>query len=316
MTAPPVPMRAPMASTTTSSRMMDSATTTAPRAGRVSRPENGGAIAALRREADQEEAKDPQRPSAAEDPPPPRPREPLESTHPSHHVRDRRSLVSGPSSRRCHRFGNRSVRRPRTIWAATTTVMPLNTWVMPPVGSGKAGTNMRRRMVTAKLFSPKTSPQRAQRLRSVGPQPVLELVGEAALGEGVVGSHRYGASVRANASRRAPAKFPSQEHASHSRRNVVRTKHVKRASDGNDRGTGRTRGIVQRRAPRSRLARVRRRPARPQRLDRQAPRAHRRVARTPPTFATRSTSAARRASRSRSAAAATTSPASRRPTAG
>ena len=35
--------------------------------------------------------------------------------------------------------------------------MASNTWLIPPVGSGRAGTNIRSRIVTAKLFSANTS---------------------------------------------------------------------------------------------------------------------------------------------------------------
>ena len=52
-------------------------------------------------------------------------------------------VVSRPSSRRFQRSGSQMVRRPSTICAASTTVMASNTWVMPPVGSGSAGTNIR-----------------------------------------------------------------------------------------------------------------------------------------------------------------------------
>ncbi len=46
-----------------------------------------------------------------------------------------------------------------TICPATTTVIASNTCEMPPVGSGRAGRNIRKSTVTAKLFSANTSPR-------------------------------------------------------------------------------------------------------------------------------------------------------------
>ena len=66
-------------------------------------------------------------------------------------------VVVAPRSRRCQRSGSQIVRRPTTICAARTTVITSNTWVTPPVGSGKAGTNISSMIVTAKLFSANTS---------------------------------------------------------------------------------------------------------------------------------------------------------------
>ena len=53
------------------------------------------------------------------------------------------SVIVAPSSRRRQRSGSQIVRRPSTICAARTTVMTSNTWLIPPVGSGSAGTNIR-----------------------------------------------------------------------------------------------------------------------------------------------------------------------------
>ena len=66
-------------------------------------------------------------------------------------------VVTEPSSRAAHRFGIQTVDRPTTNWAANSTVITSNTWVIPPVGAGRAGTNIKNRMVTAKAFSAKTS---------------------------------------------------------------------------------------------------------------------------------------------------------------
>src|SRR5665213_471487 len=66
-------------------------------------------------------------------------------------------VVTEPSSRVAHRFGIQTVDRPATNWAANSTVITSNTWVIPPVGAGSAGTNIKNRMVTAKAFSAKTS---------------------------------------------------------------------------------------------------------------------------------------------------------------
>ena len=68
-----------------------------------------------------------------------------------------RLVVNVPSSRRFQRSGSHIVRKPMTISAATTTAMASNTWVIPPVGSGRAGTNMRKRIVVAKVFSANTT---------------------------------------------------------------------------------------------------------------------------------------------------------------
>ena len=46
--------------------------------------------------------------------------------------------------------------------------MASNTWLMPPVGSGSAGRNIKNSTVTAKLFSAKTSPSAPMVL---GPSP-------------------------------------------------------------------------------------------------------------------------------------------------
>ena len=66
-------------------------------------------------------------------------------------------VAVAPRSRRFHRAGSQIVVRPSTIWAARTTVIASKTCVTPPVGSGRAGTNISSMIVTAKLFSANTS---------------------------------------------------------------------------------------------------------------------------------------------------------------
>ena len=116
------------------------------------------------REPDEHEAEQPQKPTLVEQPRPAR----LENLS-NHRIRrimngTAFAVVSAPSSRRCHRFGSQIARRPSTICAARSTVMASNTWVMPPVGSGSAGTNIKNRIVTAKLFSREHVTERAQGL--------------------------------------------------------------------------------------------------------------------------------------------------------
>ena len=67
------------------------------------------------------------------------------------------SVTSGPSSRARQRRGNHSDRRPITIWAATRMVMSSKAWLIPPVGNGRAGTNIKSITVTAKARSANTS---------------------------------------------------------------------------------------------------------------------------------------------------------------
>jgi hypothetical protein len=66
------------------------------------------------------------------------------------------SVVLAPKGRSFHRAGSHSVWTPMTICAPKSTVIASHTWVTPPVGSGRAGTNIRSRMVTAKLFAANT----------------------------------------------------------------------------------------------------------------------------------------------------------------
>jgi hypothetical protein len=86
------------------------------------------------------------------------------------------SVAVSPSSRARERAGSQIVCAPITISAAMMMVMTSKTCVMPPVGAGSAGTNIRSSTVTAKPFWPKTPPESRDRLGVVALEPVLQLV--------------------------------------------------------------------------------------------------------------------------------------------
>src|SRR5205085_684994 len=103
---------------------------------------------------------------------------------------------------RCQRAGSQIVRLPRTICAATTTVIASNTCVTPPVGTGRAGRNMSRMTVTAKLRSSKTLPSAPSvLLPSLRSQPSSSSLNDVESGSTRLSSLRPGAHRRSRSAR-------------------------------------------------------------------------------------------------------------------
>jgi hypothetical protein len=134
-----------------------SARTTTPRAGNVSRPENGGARKAVsaRMSTSAPNTVRLARPRVSEAS---RGRE----NRSSHRILLTRVLVRRSPPRLCRsirlqRLGSQIERRPAMSCRATSIATASKTWVTPPVGRGRAGTAIRTMKTSAKLFSPKRS---------------------------------------------------------------------------------------------------------------------------------------------------------------
>ena len=131
--------------------------TTAPIAGKVSSPENGGAKKAAIANAisSSPSSRSIQR---RQQPSPTGARDPLDALDPADDEWDRLARDSVAELALLPALGEPVVPRPSTICAASKTVITSKTWVTPPVGSGIAGTIIRSMIVTAKLFSANTPP--------------------------------------------------------------------------------------------------------------------------------------------------------------
>ena len=152
-----------------SSRIIDSEIITAPSDGNVSSPENGGAINAAKA------SRSTHKPAVE--------RNTALCSHLARRGREKRSnqrmrrtmngkafsKVFSPSFILSILFGNHKVRWPKIICnAASITTGSSTTCVMPPVGMGSEGINMKSKNKMAKLFSPKT--------RCISPKVLVSLV--------------------------------------------------------------------------------------------------------------------------------------------
>ena len=141
----------------TSSRMIERATATAPSEGSVSSPRTA-AQARPRARARSSASPGAAAPSPARTASTARPGESLDPPDPADHERDafvgcrRAELAALPA------FGQPDRAQAEQHLPGENDGMASKTWLIPPVGRGKAGTNIKSRIVTAKLFSANTSP--------------------------------------------------------------------------------------------------------------------------------------------------------------